>query len=156
VHGIVRDDRALTSSFLVLTPGPGSGDPAADGTLTASEIYSLDLRADLVVLSACRSASGRITGDGIVGLTRAFMYAGAASVVASIWDVPDETAPRLFEAFYRSRAAGSDPSQALRDAQLEMLQRLRAGAIEVTTPAGRVTLPAHPAIWAGLQVWGEP
>jgi CHAT domain-containing protein len=153
VHGVVSDDRPLTS-YLALAGG--SRDAADDGRLTAGEIYGLGLQADLVVLSACRTAGGRVTGDGIVGLTRAFMYAGATSVVASVWDLIDETTPQLFETFYAARGRGDPASAALRAAQLHLLRALRAGSVAVPTPAGRFAVPEHPSIWGGLQLWGEP
>ena len=108
------------------------------------------------MLSACRTAGGRVTGDGIVGLTRAFIYAGAASVVAPVWDLIDETTPPLFEAFYAARGRGEPTSAALRAAQLQMLRALRAGSVAVPTAAGRFVVPEHPSIWGGLQLWGEP
>jgi CHAT domain-containing protein len=155
VHGIVSDERPLTS-YLALTRGSQDAAADDDGRLTAGEIYGLDLRADLVVLSACRTAGGRVTGDGIVGLTRAFIYAGAASVVAPVWDLIDETTPQLFEAFYAARRRGEPTSAALRASQLQMLRALRAGSIAVATAAGRFVVPDHPSIWGGLQLWGEP
>ena len=89
-HAIVSDDEPL-SSFLALA---ASGDD--DGPLTAQEIYALHLDADLVVLSACRSGGGRVTGDGIATFARAFIYAGTPSIVASVWDVADEPTSRCF------------------------------------------------------------
>src|ERR1700730_14593533 len=96
-HGIMRDD-APFDSFLAL--GHGALGTENDGRLTAGEIYSLDLRANLVVLSACRTALGEISGDGIAGLTRAFFYAGASSVVATMWDVADEPTGHLMPEVY--------------------------------------------------------
>src|SRR4029434_9817176 len=73
-----------------------------DGFLRAHEIYNLKLNGDLVVLSACRTALGKeIKGEGLVGLTRGFMYAGAARVVASMWDVKDEATAELMKRFYQ-------------------------------------------------------
>lgn len=66
---------------------PGSGE---DGLLTAAEIFQMELNAELVVLSACDTGRGRITGDGVIGLSRAFMQAGVPSLVSSLWKVPDE------------------------------------------------------------------
>src|SRR5262249_33616612 len=85
-HGIIRDDQPF-DSYLAL--GANGNHPGEDGRLTAQEIYRLDLHADLVFLSACRSGTGKVSGDGLVGLTRAFWYAGTASVIASLWDVAD-------------------------------------------------------------------
>jgi CHAT domain-containing protein/tetratricopeptide (TPR) repeat protein len=151
-HGIVRDERPL-ESFLALNRGPAGAD---DGRLTVQDIYGLDLQASLVVLSACRTGLGQLSSDGIVGLTRAFFYAGAPSVVATLWDVPDEPTYRLVSAFYSGLAAVPDKARALREAQLSMLRALRAGEIKVPTAAAPVTLPEHPVLWAGFVLVGEP
>jgi CHAT domain-containing protein len=153
-HAVVRDDDPF-GSFLALAAGAGSG-PAGDGLLTAQEIYGLDLRADLVVLSACRSGGGRVTGDGVATFARAFIYAGTASLVASLWDVADEPTNRLLPAFYRAWFAGQSKARALRTAQLQLLRDLRAGQVTLDTPAGRVSLPQHPVFWAGFALIGEP
>ena len=127
-----------------------------DGRLTAAEIYDLQVGADLVVLSACRSGRGRITGDGVAGFTRAFISAGARTVVASLWDAPDESARRLMRRFYAELALGHDKAESLRAAQLALLDDLRAGRVKVASPAGDVVLPPHPALWAGFRVHGLP
>jgi CHAT domain-containing protein len=151
-HAVTRDDDPL-SSFLALGPARDSN---ADGVLTAAEIYTWNLHADLVVLSACRSGGGRITGDGIAAFTRAFLYAGTPTLVASLWDVADEPTNRLLPAFYRSWFAGQSKARALRTAQLELLADLRAGRVLLQTAAGPVILPEHPAFWAGFALIGEP
>ena len=145
-HGIVRDDQPF-DSFLALAGG---------GRLTAQKIYGLDLSADLVVLSGCRTGRGKISGDGIVGLTRAFFYAGTPSVVATLWEVADEPTYALVAEFYRSLRRTGDKALALRDAQLRLLRALRRGEVRVTTPAGTFTLPEHPLFWAGFALQGEP
>ena len=152
-HAIVRDDDPL-GSFLALGPAPPGA--AADGVLTAAEIYGWKLHADLVVLSACRSAGGRVTGDGITAFARAFIYAGTPTLVASLWDVADEPTNRLLPAFYRSWFAGQSKARALRTAQLQLLADLRAGRVVLQTAAGPVVLPEHPAFWAGFALIGEP
>jgi CHAT domain-containing protein len=152
-HAIVSDDDPF-ASFLALGPAAGGG--AADGLLTSQEVYSLDLEADLVVLSACRSAGGSVTGDGISAFARAFIYAGTASLVASLWDVADEPTNRLLPDFYKSWLAGASKSRALRDAQLRLLRDLRAGRVTINTPAGVVSIPEHPVFWAGFALFGEP
>jgi CHAT domain-containing protein/tetratricopeptide (TPR) repeat protein len=150
-HAIVRDD-APFSSFLAVGRAIG-GD---DGMLTAQEIYGLSLDADLVVLSACRSAGGRVTGDGIATFARAFIYAGAPSLVASMWDVADEPTNRLLPDFYRTWLGGATKARALRRAQLSLLSDLRAGKVQLDTPAGLVSLPEQPVFWAGFALLGEP
>ena len=93
-----------------------------DGFLSAADIYALHLRGSLVVLSACRTALGKdVRGEGLVGLVRAFMYAGAPSVVASYWDVGDADTAEVMKRFYRRLLSGHEkPSAALRDAQLSI------------------------------------
>jgi CHAT domain-containing protein/tetratricopeptide (TPR) repeat protein len=152
-HGLVRNDRPL-DSFLAL--GRSAPDATRDGRLSVREIYSLELHADLVVLSACRTGVGKVSGDGIMGLTRAFVYAGTPSIVSSLWDVADEPAAFLLPEFYRSLQRHSDKSRALRTAQLSLLRALRAGQVTVATAGGRVALPEHPALWASFVLIGEP
>jgi CHAT domain-containing protein/tetratricopeptide (TPR) repeat protein len=152
-HGIVRDGDPL-ESFLALRRGTVSG--GDDGRLTVQDIYGLDLQASLVVLSACRTGLGQLSSDGIVGLTRAFFYAGAPSVVATLWDVADEPTFRLVSGFYARLAREPDKARALRATQLSMLRALRAGKLQVATAAGPVTLPEHPVLWAGFVLVGEP
>jgi CHAT domain-containing protein len=153
-HAIVSDDDPF-ASFLALGPSTTGGD-TSDGRLTSQEVYGLDLNADLVVLSACRSAGGSVTGDGISAFARAFIYAGTASLVASLWDVADEPTNRLLPDFYRSWLRGESKSRALRGAQLRLLRDLRAGRVRINTPAGVVTIPEHPVFWAGFALFGEP
>lgn len=152
-HGIIRDDQPF-DSFLAL--GKSRTDPKTDGRLTAQKIYSMDLHANLVFLSACRSGLGKATGDGLVGLTRAFWYAGTPSVIASLWDVADEPTYQLVANFYRARLDGKDKSRALRLAQLHLLHELRAGRVVIQTPSGPLTLPEDPVFWAGFVLQGEP
>jgi CHAT domain-containing protein len=157
-HAIVSDDDPF-SSFLALGPAGVNANMSgggADGLLTSQEVYGLDLGADLVVLSACRSAGGSVTGDGISAFARAFIYAGTASLVASLWDVADEPTNRLLPDFYKSWFAGASKSRALRDAQLRLLRDLRAGRVTIDTPAGVVAIPEHPVFWAGFALFGEP
>src|SRR6267142_6334324 len=155
-HGIVKTDDAL-GSFLALRQTAESA--AADGRLTAEEVYGLDLHADLVVLSACRTGLGQISTDGVAGLARAFFYAGASSVVSTLWDVADEPASQLIADFYRSFANRTETwtkGEAMRTAQLHLLRSLRNGQLQVSTPFGKVPLPEDPILWAGFVVMGEP
>jgi CHAT domain-containing protein len=149
-HAVVRDN-APFESFLAL-----GADATDDGLMTAEEIYRLNLHADLVVLSACRSGGARVSGDGIAAFARAFIYAGTPSVIASLWDLPDVATSSLVANFYRGWWAGASKARALRSAQLQMLRDLRLGKITLTTAAGPVVLPEHPIFWAGLALIGEP
>ncbi|HTR37870.1 MAG TPA: CHAT domain-containing protein [Bryobacteraceae bacterium] len=154
-HGVIDDAHPL-NSFLAL--GKTSDEAAGNGRLTAEEVYSLDLHADLVVLSACKTGLGPISGDGVAGLARAFFYAGAASVVSTLWDVADQPTARLIEDFYRSlNSRGSNgKSEALRQAQLNLLHSMREGQVRVDTPFGKLALPEDPIFWAGYILLGEP
>jgi CHAT domain-containing protein len=97
-----------------------------------------------------------VTGDGVLGMTRAFMYAGAAAIVATLWDVADQSGAELMPAFYRVWRRERSRSAALREAQLQLLARLRAGTVTIDTPGGPRTLPEHPFFWAGFVLVGEP
>jgi CHAT domain-containing protein/tetratricopeptide (TPR) repeat protein len=115
-----------------------------NGFLRAHEIYGLTLPAELVVLSGCRTGLGQdIRGEGVIGLTRAFMHAGAARVLVSLWDVSDEATAELITRFYRNLLGGEKPSPAaaLRAAQTSMAQDKRWSA---------------PYFWAGFTLQGEP
>ncbi|HWQ33684.1 MAG TPA: CHAT domain-containing protein [Blastocatellia bacterium] len=96
-----------------------------DGFLRASDIYNLKLPAELVVLSACQTGLGKeVRGEGLIGLTRGFMYAGAARVIVSLWNVNDQATADLMTKFYRKMLKGSErPASALRAAQVEMWQQ---------------------------------
>ncbi|MEM8543238.1 MAG: CHAT domain-containing tetratricopeptide repeat protein [Cyanobacteria bacterium P01_H01_bin.119] len=100
----------------VLALAPSDTD---DGWLTAVEIANLELDADLVVLSACDTGRGRITGDGVVGLPRAFLAAGAEQVIVSLWQVPDAPTADLMVAFYQRLFQGQAPPQALQGAMAQ-------------------------------------
>lgn len=152
-HGVLRPDQPW-ETFLALAPPAAGSDH--DAWLTAGEVYGLDLDADLVVLSACRSAAGKESSDGLIGLTRAFFYAGAPSVLASVWDAADEPASQLAADFYRGYFNGLGKSGALRQAQMRMISALRAGKVQSATAAGPVVLPEHPLFWAGFILAGEP
>jgi CHAT domain-containing protein len=113
-----------------------------DGFLRLHDVYNLSLAADLVVLSGCQTAVGKeLRGEGLLGLTRGFMYAGARAVVASLWQVDDESTAELMKRFYRGMLKEHRrPADALRAAQLEMSQDKRWAA---------------PFYWAGFVIQGE-
>jgi CHAT domain-containing protein/tetratricopeptide (TPR) repeat protein len=99
---------------VVLTPAAGD-----DGLLKSEEILDLSLDAELVVLSACNTGQGRMTGDGVVGLARAFIAAGVPSVVVSLWSVADDSTAFLMTRFYEHLRGGCDKAAALRNAMLD-------------------------------------
>ncbi len=155
-HAVVFDDEPM-SSYLALAPeaesGSGSRDPRGDGLLTVAEVFGLDLHADLVTLSACDTGLGRINGEGVVGLSRAFIYAGAASVVVSLWRVADMVATTVMERFYRELIrTNGDKAAALASAERETIALLREG--KLVSPSGR-TLPENPLLWAPFVLVGE-
>jgi CHAT domain-containing protein/tetratricopeptide (TPR) repeat protein len=149
-HAIVNDDAPLTS-FLALDRRQQGG------MLTAASVYGLHMHTSLVVLSACGTGRGKISGDGVAGLSRAFFYAGAASLVTTLWDVVDEPTARLMPAFYKGLAKGESRSAALRDAQLGLIHDLRQHRVRVETLSGKsISLPETPAYWAGFSLSGQP
>jgi CHAT domain-containing protein len=138
-HGIL-DDQHPELSRLALSQVDGEGKPLGDGFLYAHEIRELEFPADLVVLSACRTALGKeVRGEGLLGLTRAFMQAGAGQVVVSLWNVDDQATAELMARFYSYLLIdGLHPAAALRAAQEELRR---------TTPA--------PYFWAGFVLQGD-
>ncbi len=119
-HGLLDSERPGLSS-LVLSMVDEQGNQR-DGFLRANDIYNLKLPAELVVLSACQTGLGKeIKGEGLVGMTRGFMYAGAARVVVSLWSVNDKATAELMTKFYEKMLKrGERPAAALRAAQVEM------------------------------------
>ena len=152
-HAVLSDLDPL-ESYLALASTGASSDQ--DGRLTAAEIYSLDLQAELVILSACRSGAGKVTGDGMIGLSRGFFYAGAPSVLATLWDLADEPARFMIGAFYRHWRGGEGKAAALRASQIELIRALRAGRIAAPTPFGPAKLAEDPSLWASFVLLGEP
>ena len=116
VHGILAYDVPyLKEPTLVLAIDPESKE---DGFLTFSEIYGLKMNADLVTLSACNTGLGpRVAGEGVIGISRAFMYAGARAVLVSLWEVADQSTALLMEEFYRLLAQGINKGEALKKAK---------------------------------------
>ncbi|HVG20122.1 MAG TPA: CHAT domain-containing protein [Blastocatellia bacterium] len=127
-HGIVNNKNPELSG-IVLSLVDERGRPQ-DGFLRLHDIYNLKLTADLVVLSACDTGLGKnIRGEGLVGLTRGFMYAGARQVIASLWKVDDEATAFLMSIFYRNMLReGMKPSAALRSAKVEVSKQKRWSA----------------------------
>jgi CHAT domain-containing protein/tetratricopeptide (TPR) repeat protein len=121
-HGLLNPAHPEMSG-IVLSLVDSHGRPQ-NGFLRTGDIFNMKLTADLVTLSACQTALGKdVKGEGLVGLTRGFMYAGAARVLASLWRIPDRATAELMRRFYRAMVVDAlAPSAALRKAQVEMLQ----------------------------------
>jgi len=139
-HGLLNSEHPELSG-LVFSLVDEHGQPQ-DGFLQLQDIYNLDLPADLVVLSACETGLGKeINGEGLIGLTRGFMYAGATRVVASLWNVSDAATASLMAEFYRAMEKDHmPPAAALRAAQIHMWQQKRWSS---------------PYYWAAFQIQGE-
>jgi CHAT domain-containing protein/tetratricopeptide (TPR) repeat protein len=122
-HGYIDSERSNLSA-IVLSLVDAQGQPQ-DGFLRVMDIYNLNLPAELVVLSACETGLGKeVKGEGLVGLTQGFMYAGARRVVVSLWNVNDKATADLMARFYRGMLReNKTPAAALRAAQMEMSQQ---------------------------------
>jgi CHAT domain-containing protein len=117
-HGFLDETRPGRSGLL-LSRAPQSSE---DGILQMGEIMRLKMNADLVTLSACSTGLGKlVNGEGILGLTRAFFYAGARTVAVTLWNVNDSATATLMASFYRHLNRGVPESEALRQAKLALL-----------------------------------
>jgi len=139
-HGLLNAAHPELSG-LVFSLVDGTG-KSQDGFLRLHEIYNLRLPVEVVVLSACQTALGKeVKGEGLIGLTRGFMHAGATRVVASLWQVDDLATAELMKRFYAGMLrAGLRPAAALRAAQLELWKQKRRSA---------------PFYWAAFVLQGE-
>ena len=146
-HALLDRRYPLDSALALATPGrsgaEGLGETRDNGLLQAWEIFErLRLDSELVTLSACETGLGREAGgEGLIGLTRAFQYAGARSVLASLWSVSDRTTAQLMERFYALLRAGRPKDLALQEAQRALL---RTG--------GDAAQPVH---WAAFTLSGD-
>jgi CHAT domain-containing protein/tetratricopeptide (TPR) repeat protein len=139
-HGILNSEHPELSG-IVLSLANEKGEPI-NGFLRLNEIYNMRLNADLVVLSACQTALGKeIRGEGLIGLTRGFMYAGSPRVVASLWKVDDVATAELMKIFYQKMLKEKlRPAAALRAAKIAMYKTKRWNA---------------PYYWAAFELQGE-
>jgi CHAT domain-containing protein len=131
-HGLLDNLRGLASAIAL---APSGND---DGLLTAEEIFDMKLQASLVVLSACNTGEGKITGDGVIGLSRSLISAGVSSVIVSLWAIPDAPTAFLMKEFYQNLQKNPNKAQALRQAMLTTMK---------THP--------HPRDWAAFTLIGE-
>lgn len=144
-HGLLDDVDGMGSA-IALAPDStasltkGGGQDRVNGLLTAAEIFSLKLNADLVFLSACDTGRGKLVGDGVIGLSRSFISAGVSSVMVSLWAVSDDSTAYLMAEFYKNIQHNPDKAQALRQA---MLTTMKKGEY------------ANPKQWAAFTLIGE-
>jgi CHAT domain-containing protein len=140
-HALADQRSPMHSALILSTPRTASPEPEDDGLLEAWEIAGhMRLDAELVTLSACETGLGTaLAGEGFLGLTRAFLHAGAHSVVSSLWQVSDESTRVLMTRFYRELRRGASKDEALRRAQASLLH-------------GRFQDPFN---WAGFQLQGD-
>ena len=139
-HGIIDSEHPeLSGIVLSLFDNQGR---SQNGFLRLHDIYNLHLPADLVVLSACSTGLGKnVRGEGVIGLTRGFMYAGASGVIASLWKVDDDATAELMKHFYAGLFKRNlSPAAALREAQLKVSQNKRWQS---------------PYYWAGFVLQGQ-
>jgi CHAT domain-containing protein len=120
-HGLLNDFKGLGVPGAIVLGADGTGQPN-DGLLTADEILGMKLQAELVVLSACNTGQGTLTGDGVIGLSRSLISAGVPSVVVSLWAVDDTSTSQLMPEFYRQLKQQPDKAQALRQAMLTTMK----------------------------------
>lgn len=138
-HGMIDEQVPARSGIVLSAPG----DSKEDSILQMSEVMRLKLNAELVTLSACRTGLGKLLkGEGMIGLTRAFMYAGADSVLVSLWSVNDLATAELMKSFYQHLKQGVKKDEALRRAKLSLIR-------------GRRPTWRHPYYWAPFTLIGQ-
>jgi CHAT domain-containing protein len=121
-HGLLDDFNGVgVPGAIALAPSkPGVPN---DGLLTSNEILDLKLNAELVVLSACDTGRGKLTGDGVIGLSRSLITAGVPSIIVSLWSIPDAPTAELMSEFYQNLQKNPDKAIALRQAMLKTMEK---------------------------------
>jgi CHAT domain-containing protein len=139
MHALVDDEDPMRSRLL-FSQGP---DSLEDGNLNAYEIYQLRLDAELAVLSACNTGTGKINkGEGVMNLSRAFMYAGCPNIVMSLWQVQDQSSSQIMYTFFENLKKGLPKDESLREAKIKYLS--------TADP-----FQSHPAHWAAFVLLGD-
>jgi CHAT domain-containing protein/Tfp pilus assembly protein PilF len=140
MHTIINNENPLYSKLIFFEP---KGDTMDDGMLNASELINMELHADIAVLSACNTGSGKMQkGEGILSLSRDFFYAGVPGIIMTAWAVEDRAGVKLMEYFYKNIALGKPRHEALRLAKIEYLDNCDK-------------LTAHPHYWASYMNVGD-
>jgi CHAT domain-containing protein/predicted negative regulator of RcsB-dependent stress response len=142
-HGLLNENNPMLSSLAFTRDG------SEDGFLKAMEILNLRFNANVVALSACETGLGKIkSGEGVIGLTRAFMYAGVPTVSVSLWSVESSSTSELMKLFYENLVSGMKKGEALRKAKLDIMKN--TGVI-----TGEKVSFSHPFFWAPFILMGE-
>ena len=145
-HGELNE-KVPALSCIVLTQDE---DPKEDGFLTVGEVFGLNMDCELICLSACQTGLGKIErGEGLVGLTRAFMYAGTPSILVSLWSVESKSTEMMMESFYRYLKQGLAKDEALRRAQIELWAK------NTKDRHGRPISCELPLFWAPFVLYGD-
>jgi CHAT domain-containing protein/tetratricopeptide (TPR) repeat protein len=146
-HGFADTHNGMLSCVALSTP---QADSTEDGYLQAQEVMNLELDTDVVMLSACQTGLGRLRGgEGLVGLSAAFFYAGAESICASLWQVPSGPTSQVVTEFFKHLQEGkTSRAESLRQAQLSVLRQGR-------TPDGKSADYSTPFCWAAFVLMGE-
>lgn len=140
-HAEVNNASPLQSRFFLAKSLAADSVTTEDGYLNAYEIYAMQLQAELAVLTACETGTGRLNqGEGIMSLAHSFMYAGCPSVVMSLWKIDEKASADIIAAFYKHLSGGKSKSESLRRAKIEHMQQ--SGS-------------AHPYFWAGMTLVGN-
>jgi len=137
-HGLLNDFKGLDIPGAIALAPSGTGE-VNDGLLTAGELFDMELNAELVVLSACKTGQGDITSDGVIGLSRSLIAAGVPSIIVSLWSVPDAPTADLMTRFYQHLAQNNNKAEALRQAMLDTMKE-----------------HPNPKDWAAFTLIGEP
>jgi CHAT domain-containing protein len=136
----ILNERDPMKSTLIFSPGR---DSTEDRYLRTYEVYSIPLKAKMVVLSSCNSGAGHLSaGEGILSLARGFMYSGSKSVVMAMWEIEDRAGTEIVKGFYDNLTKGYDKSTALRKARLNYLKKADQ-------------LRSHPYFWSSLIIYGN-
>lgn len=139
MHTILNDSNPMQSKMIFSQ----SGDPGEDGMLNTYEIYGIHLKAKMVVLSSCNTGSGTLhSGEGILSLSRGFMYSGGQSVVMSLWEIEDKAGTEIIKDFYKFLKKGYNKSESLRRARLKFLKNSDM-------------MKSHPYFWSALVIYGK-
>lgn len=134
-NGSVPGENSSVPGAIVLAPGEGKGN---SGLLTSDEILDLELNADLVVVSACDTGRGLLTGDGVIGLSRSIMATGVPNVIITLWEIQDDSTAVLMSEFYRHYVQTGNKAQSLRKAMLKTMEQ-----------------HPHPVNWAPFTLVGQ-